>query len=119
MTLHADTVNGDTGSLHLLYHVVDFVAFGRDRSIVVIVEQQRIGIGLTGKLESLANKLVTARNGLPLRRTQRVGCIGIIGYGLVNNVPAVNDIAITLHYGINVSFHPLIEFLLAGLYAVT
>ena len=59
--LHTDTMNGYTSILHLLDHVVDAVTLARVALVIVVIEQQRIGVSLMGKLESLGNKLITAK----------------------------------------------------------
>ena len=60
VALHTDTVDGNTSILHLLHHIVNALTLALVYAAVVIVEQQRIGISLTGKLESLCNELVAA-----------------------------------------------------------
>ncbi len=60
VALHTDTINGYTGILHLLYHVVDAITLARVTLVVVVIEQQGVGVCLTSKLESLGNELITA-----------------------------------------------------------
>ena len=60
MALHTDAVDRHSLLLHLLYHIINTVALAGVGGIVVVVEQQGIGISFVSKLESLGDELVTA-----------------------------------------------------------
>ena len=61
VTLHTNPVDGNTTSLHPEYHREDAVAFQRIAFVVVIVEEQSLGICLTCKQESLGNELLPTK----------------------------------------------------------
>ena len=123
MTLHTDTVDGYTSILHLLHHIIYTVALARVALVVVVVEQQGVGSGLTGKLESLGNKLVTTEL-VVTAVTIRTGSLTTaseaakatktttIGDGFVHDIPAINDVLVTIDNGVDVIAQTLIEYLL-------
>ena len=59
--LHTDSVNWHAGILHLLHHVVNAVALSRMRCAIVIIEKQRVRVGLASELEGLSNELIAAK----------------------------------------------------------
>ena len=123
MSLHTDTVNGYTGILHLLHHVKDTVALAGVALVIVVIEQQGVGISLTGKFESLSDELVTTELVVATVAIGAAWCeltIGevrtnIIGHSLVHHIPAINDVLITVHNSMDVLTQTLVEhFLLDG-----
>ena len=120
VSLHTDAVDGHTCLLHLLHHVVDALALAGVAFIVVVVEEQGVGVGFTGKLESLGNEFVTAQF-IKLRLTIRIGSLApttwttVVRHRLVHHVPAIYHVLVAVDYGVDVFANQLIEhFLLHG-----
>ena len=120
MSLHTDAVDGYTLLLHLLHHIIYTVALARVTLVVVVIEQQRIGVGLMGKLEGLGDELVAAE--LPVAALA-IGITGnelavdkawtrIVFYRLVDDIPAVDDVLIAVHHRMDMLAQPLVEHLL-------
>lgn len=59
--LHADTMDGHTGILHLLHHIIDALALHGVALIIVVVEEQRFWVGSMCILKGLGNELVAAK----------------------------------------------------------
>ena len=118
MTLHTDTVDGYTSVLHLLHHIINTLTLAFVYATVVVVEQQRIGIGLTGKLECLCNELVAAElemTALTIRtrlltRTSEAETT-IVGHSLIHHIPSIDHILITVYHRMDVLAQTLIEHL--------
>ena len=121
MSLHTNTMDGHTSVLHLLYHIINTVALARIALIIVVVEQQSIGISLVGKFESFGNKLVATEF---IMTALAVG-IGSLSWtspsttktttvrdGLVHYIPCIDDIFITIYNRMDVFTQTLIEHLL-------
>ena len=119
VTLHTDTINGYTGILHLLHHVIDAVTLAGVTLVVVVIEQQGVGVSLAGKFKSLGDELITtefevaalaigaARGKLTVSKRRT----GIVLDGLVHYVPAIDDILITVYHGMDMLTQTLIEHL--------
>ena len=116
MSLHTDTVDGHALVLHLLHHIIDTVALVGVYRAVVVIEQQGIGVGLAGKLESFLNELVAAEL-IHSTLAIRVGSVGIVLDSLVHHVPTVDDVLIAGNDGLDVLLHTLVEHLLRGVVA--
>ena len=114
VSLHTDTVDGHTSSLHRLHHIEDALALDRIRLIVVVVEQQCLRVGLMCKLESLGNKLVTTEF-IHWALTVGVDCILVVCHRLVHYIPTVHHIFITVHHRLNMILHTGIEHLFCGI----
>ncbi len=125
VALHADTVDGHTGVLHLLHHGVDTLALAIVHSAVVVVDEHTCGIGLTGELECLGDELVAAelevtalsigagRNHLAIDELERAA---VVSHSLIHHVPGIDDILVTVHHRVDVVAQTLVEdFLLHGL----
>ena len=111
--LHADAVDGNAGVLHALDEVVDALALGGLGVIVVVVEQEGVRVRLVGILEGLVDELLTGD--LVHRGVAELGPAGIdraVGHGLIDHVPAVHDILVAVHDGLDVVLHVGIELLL-------
>ena len=113
VSLHTYTVDGYTGSLHVLDHLVDAVALHGVTFVIVVIEQQRLGVSFACKLKSLANKLVVAANLVEGTLAQRlVLCIrssAAISNTLVEDIPAVHHILITVHHCMDMFAHTLVK----------
>ena len=116
VALHADTVDGHAVFLHAFHHLIDALALHRVALVVVVVEQQGVGVGLAGILESLGDELV-AGNLVEGRLAEGIGGVGVIGHGLVYHVPAVYHVLVAAHDGLNVVAHTLEEHFLGGVVA--
>ncbi len=120
VALHTDAMDGYASLLHLLHHIVDAVALAGVALVIVVVEQQRIGVGLVGILESLGNELIAAE--LPVlalavgiaRLPLAVAKLptGIVADGLVHHVPAVDHILVAVDHGVDVLTQTLVEHFL-------
>ena len=113
MALHADAVDGHAGILHLLHHIIYTLALYGDALVVVVVEEQRVGVGSVSILESLGNEFIAAKL---VHHRLAVGIlrVGIIGHGLVNHVPGIDHVLIARNDGLDMVLHALIEHLLRG-----
>ena len=60
MTLHADAMDRHPRIDHFLHHIINTVALARVALIVVVVEQQSIGVGLMSELKRLGYELIAA-----------------------------------------------------------
>ena len=109
VSLHTDTVNRYTGSLHVLHHLIDTVALCRIAFIIVVIEQQRVRVGFTGILECFADKLVVATNLIECALAQRLFPATAVGYALVEHVPGINYILVAVHYGMYMFAHTFKE----------
>ena len=110
--LHADAVHRHAGILHPLDKVVDAPALGRFRIVVVIVEEKRVGIGFVGVFEGLVDEFLTGdpvHRGVPQLGAARSD--GAVGHGFIDHVPAVDDVLVAVHHGLDVVFHVGVEFL--------
>ena len=58
MTLHTNSMDRHTCINHFLHHIIDTVALARVALIVVVVEQQSIGVGLMSELKRLGYELI-------------------------------------------------------------
>ena len=111
--LHADAVDGDAGVLHALDEVVDALALGGLGVIVVVVEQEGVRVRLVGILEGLVDELLAGdlvHRGVAELGTARPD--GAVGHGLVHHVPAVDDVLVAVHDGLDVVLHVGVELLL-------
>ena len=111
MSLHAYTINGHPVGFHLLDHFKDATALDGIRLIVVVVEQQRIGVGLTGISESLSNEFI-AGNLVHHRLTVGIFGILVIGHRFINDIPTIDNILVPVHNCVNMFTHPLKELVL-------
>ena len=59
MALHADAVNGHALGTHPSDHLTDTLALHGVGLVVVVIEQQGVGVGLAGILESLTYEILT------------------------------------------------------------
>ena len=119
MSLHADAVNGHSGILHLLHHVVDAVALAGVALVVVVVEQQGVRVGLMGVLECLGNELIAAELeefALAIGVSRSSGpSESLVGNSLVDHVPSVDNVFVAVDNSMNVVAQTLVEdFLLDG-----
>ena len=120
VALHANTVDRRSHLLHLLHHIIYTVALSRLCSVVIIVEELDIGVGLAGKLEHLDDELLAAEVE-HLRLAVRTRCFlhpwratsVSVGNGLVEHVPCINNILITIDYSMDMVAQTLIENVLA------
>ena len=117
VSLHADTVDGHAVLLHALHHLIDALALHRVALIVVVVEQEGVGVGLAGILECLGDELV-AGNLVELRLAEGILGLGVIGHGLVHHVPSVYHVLVAADDSLDVVFHALEEHFLCGVVAV-
>ena len=113
VTLHTDTVDGHTSVLHLLHHVIDTLTLARIDAAIVVVEQQRVGVGLTCKLESLSDELITAELEMTALAigaglTSRPGAT-VVGHGFVHHVPSIDHILITVYHREDMLAQTLVE----------
>ena len=113
MSLHADTMDRHTGIFHLLHHGSNTFALHRVALVIVVIEQQSVGVCLMGIFESLGDELVTTEL---IHRTLTVGilCLGVVSHRLVHHVPAVDKVLITADHCIDVLLHAGIEYLLVS-----
>ena len=114
VSLHTNTVDGHTGSLHLLHHLKDALALHGVALVVVVIEQQGFGICLTGKFESLGNELI-AKELVHRALTVGVLCLYIVGDGFVDYIPAVNDVLVAVDDSMDMLSHAGIEHFLRGI----
>ena len=120
VTLHTDTVDRRTHLLHLLHHIIYTVALGWLGSVIVVVEQLNVGVGLAGKLEHLDDKLLAAEVN-HLRLTIGAGCLFhprrttsvAVGNGFIEHVPCIYDILVAVHYGMYMRAQTLVEHFLS------
>ena len=120
MALHTDTVDGYTCILHFLHHIVDAFTLALVYTTIVVVEQQRIGIGLTGKLESLGNEFIatelevttlTIRTRCLTRTSETEAGTTVVGHSLIHHIPSIDHILITVYHRMDVLAQTLIEHL--------
>ena len=120
MALHADAMDGHTLVQHLLHHVIDAIALSRVTLVIVIIEQQCVGVGLMGIFESLGDKLVATQL-VVARLTIRIARLplavhhtsaGIVADGFVHHVPAVYHVLIAVHHRMDMFAQTLVENLL-------
>ena len=113
MALHTDTVDRNSGVLHLLDHIIDPLALSRVSLVVVVVEKKGIRVSLAGIFESLGNELVSGNleeRGVAVRGSPRPPLL--VGHSLVHHVPAINYILVAGYDGVDVALHIGEEFLL-------
>ena len=113
VALHADAVHRHAGFLHALDEVVDALALGGLGVIVVVVEEEGVRVGLVGILESLVDELLAGdlvHRGVAEFRTARVH--GAVGDGLIDHVPAVDDVLVAVDDGLDVVLHVGVELFL-------
>ena len=113
VSLHSDTVDRNSGILHLLDHVVDPLALGRIGVVVVVVEEEGVGVGLVSILERLGDELVTCylvQGGVAVGRRAREPLL--VSHGLVDHVPAVDYVLVAGDDSVDVALHVGEEFLL-------
>ena len=117
MALHADA--GDRGALRLelLDHIVDVGPLRRGPGAVVIIEQTGVGISLVGPNERVLDELVAAEL-VSLRLAERILVRSIrvvcVAHGLIDDVPAVDDVLVTVDHGEDMGLERIVELLLAG-----
>ncbi len=116
MALHADTGDGNTCSLHLLYHVVDAVALCGNGCIVVVIEKKGVGVGLVGKFKCLGNELVAVEL-VELALAVGVGfttseSAAGIGHCFVYNIPCIYNILISVNHCVDVVTQASVEHFL-------
>ena len=120
VALHADAVDGHAGVLHLLHHIIYTLTLAVVHAAVVVVEQQGVGVGLTGKLESLGNELIAAELEVAalavgarlLTATTAPAGTTIVGHGLVDHVPGIDHVLVAVHHGVDMVAQTLVEHLL-------
>src|SRR5690554_2184147 len=93
--LEANTVNGNVLLLQALYQLVDLIALGGLAFVVVVVEQEGIGICLMGNDKGLFNKVLT--DDLEPRRSLPQNLWARILHRFIHHVPAVNGVFVALH----------------------
>src|SRR5574344_492840 len=116
VALHADTIDGDTCVLHLFHHVVDAVALAGVGSVVIVVEEQGLGIGLVGKLKGLGDKFVAAEFEKSAFAV-RVGFLSragesLVGHRLIDNIPCVNNVFVARNNGLDMLSEASVEHFL-------
>ena len=114
VSLHADAVDGDAACLHPFHHLADAFALHGVGFVVVVVEKEGVGVGFVGVDEGffdefLACDLVECGGSVGIVGT------GVVGDGFVDDVPAVDDVAVAADDGVDVPAHPLQQFFLGGL----
>ena len=120
MSLHADTIDRNAGILHLLHHIIYTVALGWVGSIIVVIDKESLWVCFTSILEGLGDELVAAElEGTALAIRTRFGLLPwhtttvAIGNGLVDNIPSIYHIFITIYNRMDVFAQTSIENLLA------
>ncbi len=113
MSLHANTMNRNTLFLQVLHHVVDAFTLARVALIIIVVEEQSLRISLMCKLKSIADESIFSAkflntvlivNRLTERRLSRTTTESrtlLIGHSLIDDIPAVNDVLISIYNGSN------------------
>ena len=125
VTLHADTVDGHTSVLHLLYHLIDTLALALVHAAVVVVDQHTCGISLAGKFECLGDELVATELEV-LALTIGAGSRStwaeptehhvVVGHSFVDHIPSIDHILIAVYHRVDMFAQTLVEhFLLDGL----
>ena len=113
--LHTDTVDGHTSVLHLLHHIIDTLALTRIHGAVVVVDQHTCGISLTGKLKSFGNELITAElevAALAIRAGIGTEHHVVVCHSLIDHVPSIDYILVTVHHRMDMLAQTLVEHLL-------
>ena len=119
VALHADAVHGHAVGLHGADHLTDAVALHGVALVVVVVEEQRVGIRLTGEDEGLADELVAAayliEGGFAQRLVLAVGtdAAAAVGNAFVEHIPGIDHVLIAVDHGVDVLPHALVEHLFA------
>ena len=106
VALHTDTVYRNAGSFHPGDEAYDTVALAGVALIVVVVEQKCVRVCLVSILECLVDEFLTCD--LVHRRVAELGLAGpyrAVGYCLIDNVPCINDVFVTLYDCLDVMFH--------------
>ena len=125
VALHADTVDGYSGILHLLHHIIYTLALALVHAAVVIIDEQHVGVSLACELESLGDELVAAKlevtaltiGALLLRTARSPAWTAIVGHCLVDHVPAVYYVLIAVHHSMDMLAQTLVEHLFLHLLA--
>ena len=104
--LHTDAVDGHSLASHTQHHLVDVAALAAVALVVVVVEEDGLGVSLTSELEGFGDELVTAEL-VELGLT--VGILAAVAHGFVHHVPGIDDILVAVHHRLDVVFQPCIE----------
>ena len=113
VSLHSKSVNRNACGLHPLEEFEDTLCLSGLCIVVVVVEQEGVGVCLVGILECLVDEFLTGN--LEHRRLTHgrlAGTYRTVCNRLVNYVPGVNYVLVTVYYSLDVALHPLVEFLL-------
>src|SRR5574344_1274861 len=105
VTLHTDTCDRYTCVLHLLNHVVYPIAFTRVGSIIVIIVKDSFWISFMSIFKSFSYKLITC-NLVEKRLAVWVFSLIIICHSFVNNIPAIDNVPVTVDDSMDMFFHP-------------
>ena len=108
VALHADAVDGHTALLHLLYHIIYTTALSRVSGIVVVIEQQCIGVGFVSKGKSLGNEFVATQTikrrlavGLRSRGLSQRDFGPLVRDGFIDHIPAIDHVLIAVDHRVD------------------
>ena len=113
MSLHSDSGDGYSLSLHAFNHIINAVTLRRVGLIIIIVEKQCFGICLMSIFKSLLYELVPC-NLIIERLTIRNFCFRIIRHRFVHYVPGIDNILISIYNRMDMLSHSLKQYLLGN-----
>ena len=115
MSLHADAGDGHACLLHFLDHVVNAVALGGLEGVVVVIDEDGVGVGFVCELEGFGDEFVAAEFpgcafavgvGFLSAETASTG----IAHGFVDYVPGIDHVFVAAHDGVDVFAQAVVEY---------
>ena len=112
VALHTDTRDRHASLLHLLHHIIYTVALHWVALIIVVVEQDSVRVSLVSILKRLANPLIAVAYLVICRFAVWILCHLVVTDCLIDNIPSIDDVLITVDDGSDVLLHTCEEHLL-------
>ena len=115
--LHTNTSDRYTGILHLLHHIVYSLALLGVCSVVVVIEQQSVGVCLMSIFKSFGNKFIATKfeqttlaiGRRLLSRTEAHHVVVV--HGFVDHIPCIYNVLISVDYCMDMFAQALVEHL--------